>query len=148
MNITKAALDVASTQAESALEQAKKLQEQAFKVRLDITFRAPNIIVPMNSYSEEALFLDLGELTLKTTFYDDPVKFLVEKQTVRLQNVLATRARLDTDYNILGEVVLFDCAELNITIDRLLFPAKVKTEPGVSMKAEWDSVHVNFVDIL
>ena len=144
MNITKAALDAASTQAESALEQAKKLQEQAFKVHLDITFRAPNIIVPTSSYSDEVLLLDLGELTLKTSFNDDPVKSLVETQTVRLENILASRAKLDMDYNIIGEAVLLDCAELKISIDRLLFPTKVKTEPGVSMKVDWDSVHVNF----
>lgn len=90
----------------------------------------------------------MGELTLKTTFYDDPVKSLVEKQTIRLQNVLASRAKLDKDYNIIGEAVLLDCAELNTTIDRLLFPDKVKTEPAVLMNAEWDSVHVNIFENL
>ena len=40
LNITKAALDLASTQADAAYEQVQKLQEQAFKVHLDITFNA------------------------------------------------------------------------------------------------------------
>lgn len=142
MNITKAALDAASTQAGSALEQAKKLQEQAFKVHLDITFRAPNIIVPTNSYSDEVLLLDLGELTLKTSFNDDPVRSLVETQSIRLENILASRAKLDTDYNILGEAVLLDCAELKTSIDRLLFPTKAKTVPAVAIQVDWNSVHV------
>jgi hypothetical protein len=126
------------------LEQAKKLQEQAFKVHLDIKFNAPNIIIPTNSYSDEALFLDLGELTLNTSFENDPVKSLVEKQTINLQNILASRAKLDQNYDILGEAVLLNCAELKTSIERLLFPEKAKNEPAVSIKVEWDSVHVSF----
>ncbi|CAF4548650.1 unnamed protein product, partial [Rotaria sp. Silwood2] len=88
LNITKAALNIASTQADAAYEQVQKLQEQAFKVHLDITFNAPNIIIPTNSYSDQALFLDLGKLILKTNFYDDPRKSLVEQQNIRFENML------------------------------------------------------------
>ena len=143
MNITKAALDIASTQADAAYEQVQKLQEQAFKVHLDITFNAPNIIIPTNSYSDEALFLDLGKLTLKTSFCDDPIKDLIEKQNIQLENILASRIKLDRDYNILGEAVLLECAELNTVVDRLLFPQKAKSQPGVSINVQWDLVHVN-----
>ncbi|CAF4137741.1 unnamed protein product, partial [Adineta steineri] len=141
LNITKAALDLASTQADAAYEQVQKLQEQAFKVHLDITFNAPNIIIPTNSYSDEALLFDLGKLTLLTRFYDDPKRSLVEQQNVRLENVLASRVKLNHDNNILGEIILLECAELNTLINRLLYPEKIKTEPGVSIKVEWDLVH-------
>ncbi|CAF4060347.1 unnamed protein product, partial [Adineta steineri] len=141
LNITKAALDLASTQADAAYEQVQKLQEQAFKVHLDITFNAPNIIIPTNSYSDEALLFDLGKLTLLTRFYDDPKRSLVEQQNVRLENVLASRVKLNHDNNILGEIILLECAELNTLINRLLYPEKIKSEPGVSIKVEWDLVH-------
>ncbi|CAF3586652.1 unnamed protein product [Adineta steineri] len=141
LNITKAALDIASTQADAAYEQVQKLQEQAFKVHLDVTFNAPNIIIPTNSYSDEAMFLDLGKLTLKTDFRDDEIKFLIERQNIRLENILASRVKLDKDNNILGEAVLLECAELNTEINRLLYPEKVKNQPGVSIKVLWDSVH-------
>ncbi|CAF2390576.1 unnamed protein product [Rotaria sp. Silwood2] len=141
LNITKAALNIASTQADAAYEQVQKLQEQAFKVHLDITFNAPNIIIPTNSYSDQALFLDLGKLILKTNFYDDPRKSLVEQQNIRFENMLASRVKLDRDCNILGEAILLECAELNTLINRLLYPDKVKTEPGVSIKVDWKLVH-------
>ncbi len=86
----------------------------------------------------------MGKLTLQTTFFDDPKKSLVEQQSIRLENILASRAKLDQDYNILGEAVLLDCAELNTSINRLLFPEKAKTEPAVSIKVNWDLVHVSF----
>ncbi|CAF3899768.1 unnamed protein product, partial [Rotaria magnacalcarata] len=141
LNITKAALNIASTQADAAYEQVQKLQEQAFKVHLDITFNAPNIIIPTNSHSDQALLLDLGKLTLKTSFDDDPKKSLVERQNVRLEKVLASRVKLDRDCNIIGEAILLECAELNTLINRLLYPEKVKTEPGILIKVEWGFVH-------
>ncbi|CAF4656530.1 unnamed protein product [Rotaria sp. Silwood1] len=140
LNITKAALSLASTQASAAYEQVQKLQEQAFKVHLNVIFNAPNIIIPINSYSDQALFFDLGKLTLKTNFYDDPKKLLVEQQTIRLENILASRVKFDQDYNVIGEVVLIECAELNTSIHRLLYPDKIKTEPAVSIKIDWESV--------
>jgi hypothetical protein len=61
-----------------------------------------------------------------------------------LKNILASRAKLDQDYNILGEAILLDCSDLTTKIKRLLFPDKAKSEPAVSIKLEWDSVHVSF----
>ncbi|CAF1245225.1 unnamed protein product [Adineta ricciae] len=141
LNITKAALDLASTQADAAYEQVQKLQEQAFKVHLDITFNAPNIIIPTNSYSDEALLFDLGKLTMKTRFFDDPKRSLIEQQNIRLENVLASRVKLNRENTILGEITLLECAELNALINRLLYPEKIRTEPGVTIKAEWEYIH-------
>lgn len=144
MNITKAALDLASAQADAAYEQVQKLQEQAFKVHLDVTFNAPNIIIPTNSYSDEALLLDLGRLIINTGFYDDPKRSLIEQQHVRFENILASRVKLNPENNILGEIILLECAELNTLVNRLLYPEKFIREPSISVKIEWESVHVSF----
>ena len=143
LNVTKAALDVASSQADAALEQAKKLQEQAFKVHLAIEFNAPNIIVPANSYSNEALFIDLGKLTMQTEFNDDPRKSLIERQKICLQEIVASRVKLAEGYEIEGQADLLKCGDLNTEINRLLFPERAKTSAAVSIKVFWDSVHVN-----
>ncbi len=86
----------------------------------------------------------MGKLTLITRFHDDPKRSLVEQQNVRLENVLASRVKLNRDNQILGEIILLECAELNTLINRLLYPEKVKTEPGVTIKVEWELVHVGF----
>ncbi len=59
-----------------------------------------------------------------------------------MENVLASRIQLNQDNQILGEIILLECAELNTLINRLLYPEKNKTEPGVSIKVEWELVHV------
>ncbi|CAF4508473.1 unnamed protein product, partial [Rotaria socialis] len=141
LNISKSTMDLAAAQADMAFEQVHKLQEQAFKLRLDVTFNAPNIIIPTSSCSDEALLFDLGRLTINTRFYDDPKRSLVEQQSVRFENVRASRIKLDRENHILGEILLLECAELNTLINRLLYPEKNQTEPAVSIKAEWELVH-------
>jgi hypothetical protein len=135
------ARDITSVQADVVYEQIQKISEQPFKVHLDFTFNAPNIIIPINSYSDEAILFDLGKLTLKTQFYNDPTCLLVEQQDVRLENILASRVKLNRD----DQIILLECAELNALINRLLFPRKVQTEPEISIKIEWESVHVTFI---
>src|ERR1700722_12698423 len=94
-NESKATLEIASNQADTTYGQVQKLQEEAFKLCLDVTFNAPNIIIPINSYSDEALFLDLGKLTLQTKFIYDQKNLIVEQQQVTIENVLASRVKLN-----------------------------------------------------
>ena len=84
----------------------------------------------------------MGKLTLKTRFHDDPKRSLVEQQNVRLENVRASRVELNQENQVLGEIILLECAELNTLINRLLYPEKVISEPGVSIKIEWEFIHV------
>jgi hypothetical protein len=142
LNMSKTAQDLASSQAGAALEQVQKLHEQAFKVQLDVTFNAPNIIVPVNSTCDQALLLDLGRLTLRTSFADDEHKLLVERQTIDLGTMLASRVKLDDDNAIVGEVILIECIDMSCRIDRLLYPNKVKNEPGLSVQLDWQSIDV------
>ncbi|CAF1242324.1 unnamed protein product [Didymodactylos carnosus] len=142
LDVAKAALELASSQyAEATIENIQKLQEQAFKLQLDVQFNAPNIFVPTNSYSNEALLLDLGKLSLRTKFLQDEKHGLIEQQNIKLENVLASRVLLNNNHDIEGEVILLDCEILTTTINRLLYPDQAKNEPVVSVKADWDLVH-------
>lgn len=125
------------------MEQVQKLQEQAYKVHLDITFNAPTILIPTNSNSDQALFIDLGQLTMKTTFEDDPKRFLVEHQNIRLENIRASRVQLDAGNAILGEASLLECTDLKTDIQRLLYPDRVREEAALAIKVDWESVHVS-----
>jgi hypothetical protein len=142
LNISKAALEVASYQADAVYEQVQKLQNQAFKLCLNATFNAPNIIVPINSSSNEALFIDLGKLILQTNFIDDTNKLLIEQQHIIIENVLASRVKLTKTNEIQSEIILLECEQLQMDINRLLYHEKVKNEPYLSIKMHWDLIHV------
>jgi hypothetical protein len=48
-----------------------KFQEQERKLRLDVTLDLPSILIPINSYSNDGLFIDLGQLTIQTQFMNE-----------------------------------------------------------------------------
>ncbi|CAF4497379.1 unnamed protein product [Rotaria socialis] len=141
LDITKAALELASNQANHVYEQAQKLQKQAFKLRLDATFNAPNIIVPINAYADEALFLDLGKINLATNFIDDQNTSLVEQQQIKIENVLVTRVKLDKNNEVESGITLLDCANFKIVIDRLLDLEKIKSSAQISIAMQLDLIH-------
>jgi hypothetical protein len=126
----------------------EQLQNQAFKLRLNATFNAPNIIIPINSSSNEALFLDLGKLMIQTNFIDDTKTLLVQQQEVFIENVLASRVKLNQMNEIQSEIILLECEELKMNINRLLYPEKVKNEPYLSIKMQWDLIHVKNLIII
>jgi len=125
----------------------EQLQNQAFKLCLNATFNAPNIIVPINSSSNEALFIDLGKLILQTNFIDDTNKLLIEQQHIIIENVLASRVKLTKINEIQSEIILLECEQLQMDINRLLYHEKVKNEPYLSIKMHWDLIHVRYLRI-
>ena len=140
-------MELASTQVDAVYEQAQKLPNQAFKLRLNATLNAPTILIPINSTSDEGLYLDLGHLTLQTKFLDDPNRLLVEQQEVIIENVLASHVRVNQNNAIQSEISLLECAQLKVTIDRLLYPEQVKSKPFISIRMHWDFVHVRSIFI-
>jgi hypothetical protein len=44
---------------------------------------------------------------------------------------------------IQSEIILLECAELKTDINRFLYPQKVKNKPLISIKMQWDLIHVN-----
>lgn len=135
MNISQAAIELASNQVDA-------VYEKAFKLRLNAVFNAPTILIPINSTSDEGLFLDLGQLTLQTKFIDHPEKLLIEQQEVMIENALASHVLMNKSNEIQSEIVLLECAKLQMNIDRLLYHQQVKTKPYISISMQWDFVHV------
>ena len=141
-------MELASTQVDAVYEQAQKLPNQAFKLRLNATLNAPTILIPINSTSDEGLYLDLGHLTLQTKFLYDPNRLLVEQQEVIIKNVLASHVRVNQNNAIQSEISLLECTQLRVTIDRLLYPEQAKSKPFISIRMHWDFVHVRSIFIL
>ncbi|CAF1248487.1 unnamed protein product [Rotaria sordida] len=132
--------DVSSNQPSTVFETMEYFQKQARKLRLDVMLNAPSILIPTSSYSNEGLFIDLGQLTMQTKFTDDPNRSLVEQQVIVMNNLLASRVKLGKTNEIFGSISLLECSELSALIDRLLYPEKVQHEPEISIVVNWDSI--------
>lgn len=139
-DMSKAALALVSNQTGHVYEKVKKSQHYAFKLRLNATFNAPNIIIPINAHSDEALLLDLGKLIVKTKFFDNP---LFEQQQINIENFLASRVKLDDSNKIIHQLNLLECPGLSFNINRPLHSEIINTDPRLSIAMQWDLIHVN-----
>lgn len=69
-----AVIDASHAAAQSAKEITKDAYTKATKILLKINLKAPDIVVPVNSTSDEALLIDLGVINLSNTFTNlDPI---------------------------------------------------------------------------
>ncbi|CAF4278394.1 unnamed protein product [Rotaria sp. Silwood2] len=131
----------ASSNQPSAISEAmENFQKQARKLRLDVAFDAPSIFIPTSSYSNEGIFINLGQLTIQTHFTGDPNCSLVEQQIVVMNNLFASRVKLGKNNETLGDIVLLKCAELSTSIDRLLYSENIQHESQISIIANWDTI--------
>ena len=86
-----------SAAAESAAAAAQDFSQKASRVALDIKLKAPVIIVPQNSNSNNALMVDLGLITVKNQF-EMPGKYsaegtpaVLDKMNVQLSSMKLSR---------------------------------------------------------
>ena len=61
--------EAGSAAAETAAAAAQDLSQRASRIALDIRLKAPVIIVPQNSRSNNALLVDLGLITVRNSFH-------------------------------------------------------------------------------
>ncbi|XP_024911459.1 vacuolar protein sorting-associated protein 13C [Cynoglossus semilaevis] len=99
----KEALSAATTQAaEKAVSGVRDLAQKSFRLSLDIKLKAPLIIVPQSSTSQNAIVVDLGLITVTNSFSLLPAEGLpllpvMEKMDVRLTQLKLSRTILNTE---------------------------------------------------
>lgn len=85
------------TVAEYSKDAVQKLQETAPRVKLDISMKAPVIVIPQNSRSHAMLLADLGKLKVISLFElsgavsPSGVPAVMEKMQITLTNVQLQR---------------------------------------------------------
>jgi hypothetical protein len=131
---------ISSPKTSPASDTMQQSEEQSLKFHFDISINAPTILIPINSHSNEATFIDLGQLTLKTHFLDNPNRSIVEQHVLIFKNLLASRVHLNNNNEILDDVILLDCDELCTRVDRLLHTEKLPNDAKMSGNVEWETM--------
>lgn len=93
----KEALSAATSQAaERAASSVRDLAEKSFRLSMDIKLKAPLIIIPQSSTSQNALVVDLGLITVENRFAlrsgeGLPLPAVVEKMDIKLTQLKLCR---------------------------------------------------------
>jgi hypothetical protein len=122
--------DTSSNQQSFISSTLQKYQEQSLKFHMDFIFDAPEIFIPFNSYSNQGINIDLGNLSMHTDFDNSSS---TEKHTIKYQNLKANRIQL----NEKNQINLFDCSPFIILINRNL---NNQNKNQIYIQIQWDNI--------
>lgn len=82
--------------AEKAASSVRHLAQKSFRLSLDINLKAPLLIVPQSSRSQQALVMDLGLITVANSFLllpvgEDHLPALVDHLDIQLSQLKLSR---------------------------------------------------------
>ncbi|KAJ8953002.1 hypothetical protein NQ318_015363 [Aromia moschata] len=137
-----AIIDASQAAAESAKENMKEAYTKATKISLSIDIKAPDIIVPVNSQSYDALFLDLGVISLSNKFLtldirnEEGYSAVVDELQVNLSDLKVARVKLNTKFEVEGECTLLEPINLHIVIKRNLSTGWYNSVPDIDISGK------------
>ncbi|XP_042337667.1 vacuolar protein sorting-associated protein 13C-like, partial [Plectropomus leopardus] len=144
----KEALSAATAQAaEKAASSVRGFAQKSFRLSMDIRLKAPLIVVPQSSSSENAVVVDLGLITVANSFSLLPVDgfslpAVVEKMDVRLTQLKLSRALLKRDAAAL-DIEILQPINLELLVTRNLAASWFTKIPAVQVQGVLRSLQVN-----
>lgn len=146
-------VEASAAAATQAKQNMQSVYEKATKVSLVVDLKAPQIIVPTNSRSRDALVLNMGNLTLRNKFVT------VEQQKVEKEHVVVDylrlmltdfkllRVLLDEDENALESCILLEPVTFAVGVERNMCTAWFTAIPDLNVSGQIDSVNVRIMII-
>lgn len=152
MNQFQAAQETIIQASQAAAEQAKINMQEAYKkatrISLNIDIKAPDIIVPANSKSLDAILLDLGHITLTNTFNDMKIKnelgysAVVDELKMMLQDFKLARIKLKTPNEIETERTLLKPLTFTLYLKRNLTTSWYTAIPDIDVMVRMGELSV------
>nr|CAI5824993.1 unnamed protein product [Callosobruchus analis] len=138
----KAIIEASQAAAESAKENMKGVYDKATKISLHIQVKAPDIIVPMNSKSFDAVSLDLGTIKLLNHFdtlevkNDDNYPAVVDNLKISLTDLKITRIKIGHKNEVVKECTLLQPLTFNVKVKRNLSLSWYKAIPDLDISGD------------
>ncbi|XP_058486199.1 intermembrane lipid transfer protein VPS13C isoform X3 [Solea solea] len=145
----KEALSAATAQAaEKAASSVRDFAQKSFRLSLDIKLKAPLIIIPQSSTSQNALVMDLGLITVGNSFSLLPsdgfsVQPVVEKMDVRLTQLKLSRTCLNLDSASQRDIEILQPISFELLITRNLAASWFTKIPGVQVQGVLRSLNMS-----
>ncbi|CAF4337312.1 unnamed protein product, partial [Adineta steineri] len=117
------------------------LQKQTSKLHFEVNINGPRIFIPKHSYSNEAILIDLGQLTVQTNPINNQIQSVIEEYKIIFQNLLVNRVKLNDTNQIEEHINLLDCSPLTILINHHLnIETLEQNQAKFSVKFQWDQI--------
>ncbi|CAF4174168.1 unnamed protein product, partial [Adineta steineri] len=123
-------------QSNSFAKMLQNYQKHSIEFHLDFILNLPQILLPINSYSNKAISIDLGNLQMHT---DSNEKFN-EQHRITFDNIISNRVILNENNEIIEKNSLFQCSPFLTLINRYFNSNKNHIE----IKIQWDTSQCKF----
>uniref|UniRef100_A0A673C0P7 Vacuolar protein sorting 13 homolog C n=1 Tax=Sphaeramia orbicularis TaxID=375764 RepID=A0A673C0P7_9TELE len=142
----KQALSAATAQAaEKAASSVRDFAQKSFRLSTDIKLKAPLIIIPQSSISQNAVMVDLGLITVGNSFCLHPTEgfdlpAVVEKMEVKLTQLKLSRTTLKKDSS--PDIQILQPISFELLVTRNLSASWFSKIPGVQVQGVLRSLNV------
>nr|XP_057944344.1 intermembrane lipid transfer protein VPS13C isoform X2 [Doryrhamphus excisus] len=143
----KEALSTATAQAaEKAASSVRDFAQKSFRLSMDIKLKAPLIIVPQSSTSQNAVVVDLGLITVSNSFSLLPAEgfslpAVVDKMDIRLTQLKLSRTMLGRDSSM-PDIEILQPINVELRVTRNMAAAWYTKIPGVHVQGVLRSLKV------
>ncbi|XP_028441459.1 vacuolar protein sorting-associated protein 13C isoform X1 [Perca flavescens] len=145
----KEALSAATAQAaEKAASSVRGFAQKSFRLSMDIRLKAPLIIIPQSSRSQNALVMDLGLITVGNSFSLLPAEgfslpAVVDKMDVKLTQLKLSRTTLTPRDSSHLDIEILQPINLELSVTRNLSTSWFTRIPGVQVQGELRSLNIS-----
>ncbi|XP_035855716.1 vacuolar protein sorting-associated protein 13C isoform X4 [Sander lucioperca] len=145
----KEALSAATAQAaEKAASSVRGFAQKSFRLSMDIRLKAPLIIIPQSSSSQNALVMDLGLITVGNSFSLLPAEgfslpAVVDKMNVKLTQLKLSRTTLTPRDSSHLDIEILQPINLELSVTRNLSTSWFTRIPGVQVQGELRSLNIS-----
>ncbi|XP_035991633.1 vacuolar protein sorting-associated protein 13C isoform X3 [Fundulus heteroclitus] len=135
----KEALSSATSQAaERAASSVRDLAQRSFRLSMDIRLKAPLVIIPQSSTSQNALLVDLGLITVENSFALQsgegfPLPAVVEKMDIKLTQLKLCRKTPKLDFPP-KDVEILQPINVDLLVTRNLAASWFSELPGLQVQ--------------
>ncbi|XP_043958536.1 vacuolar protein sorting-associated protein 13C isoform X2 [Gambusia affinis] len=144
----KEALSAATSQAaEKAASSVRDFAQKSFRLSTDIRLKAPLIIVPQSSTSQNALVVDLGLITVENSFdlrpgEGLPLQAVVEKMDIKLTQLKLCRKTPELDFPP-KDIEILQPINVELMVTRNLAASWLTKIPAVQVQGVLRSLRVS-----
>ncbi|RZC35600.1 vacuolar protein sorting-associated protein 13A-like, partial [Asbolus verrucosus] len=141
-----ALIEASQAAAQSAKENMQSAYAKATKLSLNIDLKAPDIIIPANSKSHDAVLLDLGHISISNKFLTLDIKneknfsAVIDEMRLNLTDLKVSRVKLDNKNEIVNELTLLVPLTFKLIIKRNLTSSWYKAVPDIDIIGQIDSI--------
>lgn len=130
----------------------KDAYEKATKISLEINLKAPDIIVPTDSSSYDAILLDLGFISLSNRFITLSIKkegreerrAVIDELEMSLSELKIARVRLSKSNDIERESKLLEPVNFTLKINRNLSSSWYNAVPDLDISGKIKTIKVSW----